>query len=198
MFAVGCSFFFMPTVELGARLIDDYGAFFRNKGVTLSLVDLREIPKLYQAYAAYSQNAKEYISSDRGFRQISRAREDSRSYADGENEQIDLADYISQTSVSGGEDLLRMVQKEREGDLDVRTQPFYAVNMKPVFIAEKQMDAVVDVAHGNAVMGRMIFFLSRICPDSAERFVHFLNGFCINADPVVFYMDDQIGFSHFK
>lgn len=99
----------MPTVELGARLIDDYGAFFRNKGVTLSLVDLREIPKLYQAYAAYSQNAKEYISSDRGFRQISRAREDSRSYADGENEQIDLADYISQTSVSGGEDLLRML-----------------------------------------------------------------------------------------
>ena len=99
----------MPTVELGARLIDDYGKDNDNEGVTLSLVDLREIPVLYESYSQYSGNAKDYIKTDSGFRQVSKARRDSRSYADGENEQIDLADYVRQTSVAGGAALLRRI-----------------------------------------------------------------------------------------
>ncbi|HUM82958.1 MAG TPA: clostripain-related cysteine peptidase [Lachnospiraceae bacterium] len=99
----------MPTTELGARMIDAYGAFYGNDDVTLSLMDLREIPNLYNAYTSYAQNAKDYIASDAGFKEVSKARENSRSYADGGDEQIDLADYISRTSVNGGEDLLKML-----------------------------------------------------------------------------------------
>ena len=99
----------MPTVELGARLIDAYGAYYGNDDVTLSLIDLREIPNLYAAYTDYSGNAQQVITSSQGFQQISRARENSRAYADGQDEQIDLADYVRQTSMEGGEELLQLI-----------------------------------------------------------------------------------------
>ena len=62
----------MPTTELGARMIDAYGAFYGNDDVTLPLMDLREIPNLYNAYTSHAQNAKDYIASDAGFKEVSK------------------------------------------------------------------------------------------------------------------------------
>ena len=97
----------MPTLELGARLIDDYGSFYGNDDVTLSLLDLREIPALYQACVNYYQQADTMLQTQDGFTELSVARSKSRSYAEGQCEQIDLVDYVQRTDVKGGEELIR-------------------------------------------------------------------------------------------
>lgn len=101
----------MSSEELGARLIDDYGDFYSNSGVTLSLIDLRLIPKLYEACTSYYKSADQELTKQQGFTQLSSARSGSRSYADGEYEQVDLADYVQRTDVSGGEDVVKALFK---------------------------------------------------------------------------------------
>ena len=102
----------MPTVELGARLIDSYAGYYEaaydTREVTLSLLDLREVPALYEACAAYYDHAEETLQTGQsGFTGLSAARSGARSYGEGEYEQIDLVDYVQRTGVTGGEELIR-------------------------------------------------------------------------------------------
>ena len=101
----------MSSEELGARLIDDYGGFYSNSGVTLSLIDLRMIPRLYEACTSYYNSADQELTKQQGFTELSSARSGSRSYADGEYEQVDLADYVQRTDVSGGTDVVKALFK---------------------------------------------------------------------------------------
>ena len=100
----------MESVELGARFIDAYQKYYDMNFLTLSLLDLSEVKPLYEAYVAYYENAKNLLTkAPESFQTLSAARSRSRGYADGENEQIDLVDFVQRTAVAGGEELVRRV-----------------------------------------------------------------------------------------
>ena len=136
----------MSSEELGARLIDDYGDYYANTGVTLSLIDLRVIPKLYKACTSYYQSADQELTEQQGFTQLSSARSGSRSYADGEYEQVDLADYVQRTDVSGGEDVVRAlfeaVRYRNKSDL---TGSYGLATYFPYTSPEEYADVISDL-----------------------------------------------------
>lgn len=104
----------MSMPELGARIIDEYGEFYQwespsvlnldadaninltdtNDGaVTISLVDLTEIPHLYQQYETYSKNIEELSESN----------------PNEEQEITDLVDYIERHPGDGDKELIQSV-----------------------------------------------------------------------------------------
>ena len=103
----------IDTVELGKVAIDDFTEYYFNQrqgSITLSLVDLREVPFVYEQMGTFLQAAEQTISSDNGrFSEMSQARPRARSFADGGLDQVDIADLIERTSFDGRDELLAAV-----------------------------------------------------------------------------------------
>ena len=104
----------IDTVELGKTAIDDFTNYYfsRRQGeITLSLVDLREIPYVYERMGDFLAAAENSISTDNArFTEMSKARKRARSFADGGIDQVDVIDLIERTSFEGRDDLLAAVQ----------------------------------------------------------------------------------------
>lgn len=101
----------MDTISLGKQIIDDYGAFYDNEEVTLSLIELREIPYVYEQLGIFLDSAQEMIEEDNSnFAMVSMARSKAREYNDCESEQVDIRDLVRRTdSMSGQEELLAAI-----------------------------------------------------------------------------------------
>ncbi len=103
----------IDTVELGKVAIDDFTNYYfkqRLRNITLSLVDLREVPYVYERMGDFLAAAEQSIDADnKRFNEMSQARKGARAFADGGIDQVDVADLIQRTSFDGKDELLAAV-----------------------------------------------------------------------------------------
>lgn len=102
-----------PSVEVGTCAVNSFTKHYfelGNDAVTLSLVDLREVPAVYESLGTFLQAAQDTISADNSrFGEMSKARANARAYCEGSIDQVDLADLAARTSFEGKDDLLQAV-----------------------------------------------------------------------------------------
>ncbi len=97
--------------KLGKTMIEDYISPSNtnvSSGVTLSLIDLGQMNNLMEAYYSYLGSSEQALL-DGDFSRISNARSDSRSYGDGDFEQIDLQDFVEKSALSGADELVNAI-----------------------------------------------------------------------------------------
>ena len=103
----------MDMERLGKQIIDDFvdgpDSFFWDD-TTLALVDLSQIPALYSTLCTYMAESRECLSQN-AYRQIMYARSDAKSYGEGEYEQIDIADYVEEAGIDGGDAVKKALDK---------------------------------------------------------------------------------------
>ncbi len=103
----------IDTVELGKVAIDDFTNYYFNQrltDITLSLVDLREVPYVYEQMGEFLTKAEQTISNDNNrFVEMSQARTKARSFADGGLDQVDVTDLIARTNFDGKDELMAAV-----------------------------------------------------------------------------------------
>lgn len=97
----------LATAKAGQIIIDDFAD--TSKGVywspsTLSLVELRQIPVVYQRLCDYMENISEELSRQ-NYPALSMARANVRSYGDGGYEQVDIVAYTKEADYAGAEEL---------------------------------------------------------------------------------------------
>ncbi len=96
----------MSTVSLGQLIIDDYVERceyeYSNPEATLSLVELRQMPYVYDVLTDFFDNATEDIYNNE-YIKISTARNEAKYFGEGDYEQIDIIDFINKADVEGGE-----------------------------------------------------------------------------------------------
>ncbi len=94
------------TVDLGVQIIDDFvwacEEEMRRPNATLSIVELRQMPHLYDVLTDYFVNSIDDIMNNE-YKKISVARNDAKDFGDGDYEQIDMVDYVKKADVDGGE-----------------------------------------------------------------------------------------------
>lgn len=104
----------IDTVELGKVAIDDFTSYYfgqRLGEITLSLVDLREVPYVYESMGDFLAKAEATIVADNSrFNEMSKARTNARAFADGGIDQVDVIDLINRTEFDGRDELLAAVQ----------------------------------------------------------------------------------------
>ena len=102
------------SVDIGTRAIDDFIDHYASEGetdVTLSLVDLREVPSVYENLGSFLAQAQEAINADNAkFQELSQARSRATAFAEGQVDQVDLIDLIDRTTFAGKDELKAAVQ----------------------------------------------------------------------------------------
>ncbi len=103
----------MSTLDIGTTIIDDFANSFSHYSAgisyTLSVVELRQIPLVYDILTDYFINATTDIRNDE-YPQLSRARHETKDFGDGYFEQIDIIDFIQNADVEGGDHALAAVR----------------------------------------------------------------------------------------
>ena len=101
----------IPSLELGKEIIDDYGYYYDNDEVTLSMIELREIPYVYERLGDFLQNARADVQEDNArFRELSVARSKAREYCDASIDQVDMYDLVRRADFEGKEELLAAIE----------------------------------------------------------------------------------------
>lgn len=97
--------------KLGRKIVDDFASSNEenNDIYTLSLIDLRQIEKVYDALVSFSSNADTAMKQKK-YDTLSKARSDARSFGDGNYEQVDIIDFAGKSQVEGKEDLKKAVE----------------------------------------------------------------------------------------
>lgn len=101
------------TEKLGKKIVDDYvngpdSSFWDD--LTMAVIRLDEIPKLYDVLRNYLRESRVELRSD-NYDTYAAARSGTRAYGRGEFEQVDIADFIQRVDEDGGEEVLSMLQK---------------------------------------------------------------------------------------
>lgn len=115
----------VSTEELGKIVVDDYIDQNSSNGageLTLSLIDLREIPYTYACLGNYLANVKGDIEIDNSsFDKISQARSSAKEFCYGEIDQIDIIDMVSVTDYEGADELTEAVRScvKYQGSADI-------------------------------------------------------------------------------
>ena len=81
----------IDSVELGRMIVDDFIS-HSTKDDTLSVISLREIPRVYRELSSYLENARSIVLPT-DYTIISTARANAKSYADGEYDLVDILDF---------------------------------------------------------------------------------------------------------
>ncbi len=101
------------TTDLGKTIIDDFSAHYAETGeedTTLSLIDLREVSRVYERLSTFLDGAADSIKADNDlFMTMSGARSRAKSYAEGSVDQVDLVDMIDRTDLEGADDVSEAV-----------------------------------------------------------------------------------------
>ncbi|NLX92270.1 MAG: hypothetical protein GXZ02_00125, partial [Clostridiales bacterium] len=102
----------MDTVELGAKIIDDFVTVCADSNssneATLSILELRQMPYLYEQLCAFFNDAQEQLA-DMQFERLSRARSDSKDFGENSFDQIDVVDFAGNADLSLSDSLTRAV-----------------------------------------------------------------------------------------
>lgn len=98
----------MDTKELGKKIIDDYvgkcgdEAYFEQ--AVLSIADLTKVKNVYSKLCEFAKQADDELTNH-NFEKISKARSETKSFADGEVDHIDLSDFASNTELQESQEL---------------------------------------------------------------------------------------------
>ena len=85
----------LPSVDLGAAVVSGYLEKSERDDITLSMLDLRGVPALCEAFSEYLSGITGEIRADSSrFRDLSFIRSRTKEFCDGEIDQIDLADFL--------------------------------------------------------------------------------------------------------
>ena len=97
----------VDTVTLGTYIVD---SFINDNSVsdTLSVTALREMPYVYEKLGEYMSNADSALTID-SFRTLSSARANTKAFADGEYDMIDLVDFAKNADFDGADALIAAV-----------------------------------------------------------------------------------------
>ena len=101
------------TMDLGKTIIDDFSAHYAETGeedTTLSLIDLREISRVYERLSTFLDEAADSIEADNAlFTTMSGARSRAKSYAEDSVDQVDLVDMVDRSDFEGADDVSEAV-----------------------------------------------------------------------------------------
>ena len=101
------------TMDLGKTIIDDFSAQYAETGeedTTLSLIDLREISRVYERLSTFLDEAADSIEADNAlFTTMSGARSCAKSYAEDSVDQVDLVDMVDRSDFEGADDVSEAV-----------------------------------------------------------------------------------------
>lgn len=101
------------TTDLGKTIIDDFSAHYAETGeedTTLSLIDLREISRVYERLSTFLDEAADSIEADNAlFTTMSGARSCAKSYAEDSVDQVDLVDMVDRSDFEGADDVSEAV-----------------------------------------------------------------------------------------
>ena len=101
------------TMDLGKTIIDDFSAHYAEKGeedTTLSLIDLREVSRVYERLSTFLDEAADSIEADNAlFTTMSGARSRAKSYAEDSVDQVDLVDMVDRSDFEGADDVSEAV-----------------------------------------------------------------------------------------
>lgn len=101
------------TTDLGKTIIDDFSAHYAETGeedTTLSLIDLREISRVYERLSTFLDEAADSIEADNDlFTTMSGARSRAKSYAEDSVDQVDLVDMVDRSDFEGADDVSEAV-----------------------------------------------------------------------------------------
>lgn len=105
----------MSTLSIAKNIIDDFnnGEYTEDiySGVTLSLIDLKEIDNVAEKFFEYMTVSEDSLINENGYSQMASARAKSRSYGDDGFEQIDIVDYLDRVDIVNGTELKNAVMK---------------------------------------------------------------------------------------
>lgn len=87
---------------LGSIIIDDFVAANGRSEVTLSLIDLKQIGTLYEKICELCANGSKDLYAGK-YRDIAKARKNTRSYGGGNFEQIDIIDFCEKCNLAGAD-----------------------------------------------------------------------------------------------
>lgn len=103
----------IATTDLGKTIIDDFSAHYAETGeedTTLSLIDLREISRVYERLSTFLDEAADSIEADNAlFTTMSGARSRAKSYAEDSVDQVDLVDMVDRSDFEGADDVSEAV-----------------------------------------------------------------------------------------
>ncbi|MEE6159401.1 clostripain-related cysteine peptidase [Olsenella sp. YH-ols2221] len=103
----------IATTDLGKTIIDDFSAHYAEtveEDTTLSLIDLREISRVYERLSTFLDEAVDSIEADNAlFTTMSGARSRAKSYAEDSVDQVDLVDMIDRSDFEGADDVSEAV-----------------------------------------------------------------------------------------
>ena len=101
------------TMDLGKTIIDDFSAHYAETGeedTTLSLIDLREVSRVYERLSTFLDEAADSIEADNAlFTTMSGARSRAKSYAEDSVDQVDLVDMVDRSDFEGADDVSEAV-----------------------------------------------------------------------------------------
>ncbi len=102
----------MSTIDIGVNIVDDFVTAseneYRKPEATLSIIELRQMPYIYEVLTDYFNNSIIDINNNE-YIKISQARSDAKDFGEGEYEQIDLVDYVLRADVDGTEEVVAAV-----------------------------------------------------------------------------------------
>ncbi|SFG62048.1 clostripain-related cysteine peptidase [Oribacterium sp. WCC10] len=96
--------------KIGMQIVDDFADSNEESGdiYTLSLIDLKKIGEVYRKLIDFAESADRTITN-RAYDTIAKARSDSRSFGDGNYEQVDIIDFAEKSSIPEGNELKNTV-----------------------------------------------------------------------------------------
>ncbi|MBR4342641.1 MAG: hypothetical protein IKP88_08045 [Lachnospiraceae bacterium] len=96
--------------QLGSIIIDDFVASNGSSDVTLSLIDLKKIPEVYEKLAELCAkgNAELYAG---GYKTLSAARKKTKTFGEGNYDQIDIIDFCNNCGLEGADELIAAVNQ---------------------------------------------------------------------------------------
>ena len=95
----------VDTVSLSSEIVDSYIAQNGNEA-TLSVVSLREIPYVYSVLCDYMENATLALLTNKEFNTISAAVSNTKTFAEGDYDLIDIVDFTNQSDIAGEDELI--------------------------------------------------------------------------------------------
>ncbi|MGN0365858.1 MAG: clostripain-related cysteine peptidase [Suilimivivens sp.] len=100
------------TEALGQKIVDDYvngPDVYDTCDYTMAIIRLSEVPEFYHTLCSYMSQSRVAIRND-SYDTFAIARSGTRSYGDGNFEQVDIADYIERADEEGGKAVTDMLQ----------------------------------------------------------------------------------------
>ncbi len=102
----------MSTLDMSINIIDDYVEVTHEEqsrpDCTLSVIELRQMPYTYAMLTDYFSNATIDIHENE-FEEIANARSDVKDFGEGDYDQIDVVDFVNNTDVEGGAELVAAI-----------------------------------------------------------------------------------------